>query len=167
MPAVESARTDIVVVADADVWCDGLPEAAEAVRDGAAWAVPHRLVHRLTETATRSLIAGGSPDEYEQRPYPGVEGGGVIVTRRDTLLEIPLDPRFVGWGQEDVSHGVALRTLLGGCWRGTADLIHLWHPPQERLSRKVGSLQGRALGRRYFDARRSPDEMRALLAEVL
>src|SRR5687768_12609226 len=49
MPAVEDSCADIVVLADADVWTEGLAAAVRAVEQGASWAIPHRHVHRLTE----------------------------------------------------------------------------------------------------------------------
>lgn len=166
-PAIRSAPSGVVVVADADVWCDRIDAAVLAVTAGAAaWAIPHRLVHRLTQAATDALIAGAAAEETCQRPYTGLEGGGIVVAHRDTLIDVPLDPRFTGWGQEDLSWAMALHTLHGPAWRGTADLIHLWHPPQDRLSRKIGSIAGQQLHRRYVKARRDPALMRALLEEA-
>lgn len=167
MPAIAAARDDVVVVADADVWCNGLQDAVDAVRNGlVAWAIPHLLVRRLTEPATAALLAGGAATETCERPYRGLQGGGVVVARRDVLLDTPLDHRFTGWGQEDASWAVALRTLHGQAWRGSHDLIHLHHPPQERATRKVGSPAGQLLHRRYLAARRDPARMRALLQET-
>jgi hypothetical protein len=154
MPAVQESDADIIVLADADVTCRGIPEAIDAVGHGAPWAIPHLLVHRLDEH--------GLP--YET--YPGIEGGGILVAPRETLLEIPLDPRFVGWGQEDESHGVALHALAGKPWRGTEDLLHRYHPPQERMSRTRGSHESWVLRRRYLKARQDPDAMRALVQEA-
>ena len=155
MPAVEASCAEIVVVHDADVACGGLPAALRAVESGAPWAIPHLNVHRLNAD-------GGE----EQRPYRGIEGGGIVVARRPTLLEIPLDPRFAGWGQEDESWGVALNVLAGKPWRGKAPLYHFWHPPQQRLSRTRGSREGWNLRREYFRARSDPDRMRALVQEA-
>lgn len=167
MPAVERSTADVLVVADADVFSDGVGEAIHAVSGGAAWAIPHLNVCRLTPDATTALLAGEeSAASYDEKPYRGIEGGGIIVARRETLLEIPLDPRFIGWGQEDESHGVALHTLAGEPWRGTHDLIHLWHPPQPRASRARGSHEGWRLRRRYLKARRDPAQMRELLEEA-
>jgi hypothetical protein len=167
MPAIERSRAEVVVCADADVWCDGLQDAIEAVQDGAPYAIPHTLVHRLSKAGTAEVLAGADWREQplDQPPYVGIEGGGYIVARRETLLEVPLDPRFVGWGQEDHSWGMALFTLLGTPWRGNADLVHLWHPPQDRMTRKYGSIEGRVLWRRYVQARRDKSQMRALLEE--
>jgi hypothetical protein len=168
IPAVAACRADVVVVADADVWCDGLARAVAAVAEGASWAVPHGRVCRLSMSATAGVLAGGwfSRDGLEQPPYRGVEGGGLVVLPRASALEIPLDARFVGWGGEDHSWGYALRTLLGRAWRGSAPLWHLWHLPQDRLSRRIGSAENDALHLRYAAAKRNPEAMRELTREV-
>jgi hypothetical protein len=166
-PAIEAAD-GIIIVADADAWCDELAEAVHAVESGLTrWAIPHFLVRRLTADATYSLIAGnGTTTETCERPYRGLMGGGFTIARRDTLIDAPLDPRFVGWGQEDASWAIALSALHGRPWRGDADLIHLWHPPQPRMTRKHGSREGQLLHRRYLAARRDPAAMRALIEEA-
>lgn len=168
MPAIGRTAADIVVIADADVWCDGLGEAVSAVREGAVWAIPHRTVRRLTEGAVTALLAGTEPPQADvaERPYPGVAGGGYVIAHREVLLSVPLDPRFVGWGQEDEAWATALTCLAGPPWRGEADLIHLWHPPQERLTRRRGSPEGWQLRRRYVRAKHDPSAMRALLNEI-
>ena len=166
-PAVAQSRAHIIVLADADVWHPGLGEAITAVEQGAGWAIPHRGVCRLTEAATQRYMAGADLDSlpFEQRPYLGVPGGGYVVATRRTLTEIPMDPRFVGWGQEDVSFGMALATLAGIPWRGRNSLAHLWHPPQQRMTRKYGNPAGKALCARYRAAQGKPEQMRALLDE--
>jgi hypothetical protein len=168
-PAIAASTADVVIVTDADVYTAGLPDAVAAVAAGAPWAIPHLLVHRLTERATDTLLQGAAEAylaDLAEPPYRGVPGGGIIVATPATLRAVPLDPRFTGWGQEDVSHALALHTLAGPAWRGTADLIHLWHPPQARMTRKTGSPEGRQLARRYLAARRDPDQMRNLIQEA-
>lgn len=93
-------------------------------------------------------------------------GGGMIVARRETLLEVPLDSRYVGWGQEDESHALALNCLAGMPWRGDAHLIHLWHPPAKRQTRRKGSRRSWELFKRYRAAASDPVAMRALLKEA-
>lgn len=166
MPAVEASCADVLVIADADVWTDELTVAIAAIHAGEPWAVPHTLIHRLTLEASETLYAGGCATDPCEKPYEGVIGGGIVIARRELLLEVPLDPRFVGWGQEDESWGAALRTLAGEPWRGGADLWHLWHPPQERLSRTRGSREGWNLRRRYLRARRDPELMREIVEEA-
>lgn len=168
MPAVAASCADVLVVADADVFTDGLDAAIDAVRDGAAWAVPHRLVHRLTEDGSRGVLAGADwrTMPVAQLPYVGFEGGGLVVLRREVAVEVPMDSRFLGWGQEDESWALALRTMVGSPWRGTAPLVHLWHPPQNRLSRRWGSTESRALAGRYRAAYGDREAMGRLLEEV-
>jgi len=168
MPAVRASTADVLVIADADVWTDGLPEAVRAVELGAGWAKPHKLVHRLTAESTDRYIAGEPWEglDLDRKSYVGIAGGGYVVAKRETLLDIPLDPRFVGWGQEDESWAVALHLLAGMAYLGRADLIHLWHPPQPRLTDRRGSEESWLLMRRYVNARRNPEAMRDLVAEI-
>lgn len=163
--ALETTAADMLVVADADVICDGIELAVEHCQ---TWAVPHRFLHRLDEQATAELYETGEPGAGRtEKPYTGHAGGGIVVIRRDVYESCPLDPRFVGWGQEDDAWAHALTTMFRVPWRGTADMFHLWHPPQERLSRTTGSRDGRLLYRRYRNAARSRVVMESLLAEVM
>jgi hypothetical protein len=160
---------EIVIQADADCWTDGLAEAVAAVEDGVGWAVPHRFVHRLSEGATAAVLGGEDWREQTDlgRPaYEGLLGGGIVVTRAETLRAAPLDPRFLSWGQEDESHAYALDCLFGTPWRGIANLVHLYHPPQPRASRRKGSAESWELRRRYRRASLDPDAMSALLEEA-
>jgi hypothetical protein len=158
----------VLVVADADVWCDQVADAVTAVRSGAPWAVPHGDVHRLTDTATIMVLAGREPspdNPVTQTPYLGVPAGGITVLTADTYRGIPLDPRFVGWGQEDEAWGTALTRLAGPPWRGAAPLYHLWHPTPARRNRHIGNPMSRALQVRYQLARH-PDTMRGIINEI-
>jgi hypothetical protein len=169
--ALTRATGDVLVLADADVICDGVGEAVRQVAHGTApWAIPHHEVRRLSRRATEVVLAGTSPSPsmggLDQRPYRGVEGGGMVVLPRGDYEQVPLDPRFQGWGQEDSAGGVAWRTLLGKPWRGQGTLWHLWHPPAPRLNRHVGSQDGWALYVRYeYAAKSGPGAVRRLISE--
>lgn len=154
LPALERSCADVVVVADADVWCSATPAAVDAVRDGALWAKPHTLVYRLDPAATTVVLGGAKPVTWmglARDPYRGYSGGGLVVGRPETLREIPLDARFEGWGGEDASWGMALLDLAGDPWRGEAPLFHLWHPPQSHTG-KWGSAASQTLAHRYAEA---------------
>lgn len=168
MPAIAATHAEIVVIADADAWCDGLEDAIDEVRRGAPWAVPHRRVKRLNARSTARVLAGEPPDrlQLEEPSYLGCPAGGLLVLPTKTALDIPLDPRFVGWGAEDRAWGWALTLLAGHPWRGRINLTHLWHPPQDRVDRNHGSPDSEALRRRYIAAEHRPDEMRALIEEI-
>ena len=169
-PAIAASTAATIVVADADVWTAGLERAIARVAAGAPWAVPHGHVYRLTAHATAEVLAGertiapGLPTD--EPPYEGLWGGGIVVLPRELALDVPLDPRFAGWGQEDVSWAIALAELAGPGWRGTDPLFHLWHPPQPRMSRGKGSPAGLALARGYRAAQGNPGAMRALIEEA-
>jgi hypothetical protein len=167
MPAIRASTADIVVVHDADVWCDAIPDAVAAVEAGALWAVPHLHVNRLTEPATAAYLAGADPATLtlEQERYVGVLSGGIVVVRRHVAVDTPMDATFQGWGGEDHSWGYALSTLHGNPWRGHADLWHLWHPPADRLNRRIGSYPSEQRRRRYFAAMNDRPAMRALVEE--
>lgn len=171
--AARRATGDLLVVADSDVWCDDIaPTLYAATVSG--WAVPHRLVHRLSPLSSELVLDGadwrGLPlstdNPQDARPYRGHATGTLVVLRTDVLATVPPDARFAGWGQEDDAWSCALHVLVGKPWRGTADLFHLWHPAQERRSRRVGNDANFALYRRYRAAR-TTTAMRALVDESL
>lgn len=184
--AAERAGGDVLVVIDADCWvaCSVLEQAAELVAGGEApWVVPHDLVYRLKQTATQALLAGqlaGPPHALERhrtarKPYHCPAGGGCVVVPRAAFLEAGgIDPRFEGWGGEDISLGWALDTLVGTHQRLGAALWHLWHPPQDRRYRPRNErLAGRyreangdqPMMRRLVDGMADGDEWRQLVRE--
>lgn len=122
---IARATGDVLVVADADVWCDGIADAVAAVERGVAWAVPHARILRLSEQATAEVLAGGPlAGTLEVPPHPAVPGGGITVIRREVWGTCPMPPLT---RREDEAWGVALTRKFGRPWRGTADLYHLWH----------------------------------------
>lgn len=158
----DSPDVDVLVVHDADVLVApaALRRALDAIDRGAAWAVPHDQVRRLTRASTEDLMergpyqAGGH--RLDRPAYRGVAGGGIVVIRRDVYDQCPLDPRFCGWGSEDEAWGWALETLHGQPWRGNAPLTHLWHGPQPvaRRSTRGDSIR---LWRAYRSAQQAGD----------
>jgi hypothetical protein len=163
--AAEHAQGNTLVVADADVWVspESLRLAVEAAQ-AASVAIPHETVHRLDEKATLAHYAGHWLPSYDRKPYVGIPGGGIAVLRREVYEDVPLDPRFQGWGGEDVSWGLALYTLHGRWWRGDADLWHLYHPTA-RVG-KVGGRESEHLATAYSRAFNKPDRMRAIVEEA-
>lgn len=163
--AIHATTDDVVVISDADVWVDNLEEAI-ALTDTAPAVVPHHTVHRLTEDSTVEYLNGKTPTSFSERPYKGRACGGVVVIRREVWTRTPMDPRFLGWGGEDDSWNLAITAVHGKPLRLDADLWHLWHPPQPRMSRGVGNEANRDLCRRYIAAVRNPPAMASLISEA-
>lgn len=162
--ALTKTSADTLIVADADVWTDPLTLSASIrAAQTHSCAIPHAVVHRLDQAATEAFYDGGWSVSYDRKPYQGIAGGGIVVVRREVYEDCPLDPRFQGWGGEDVSWGLALYTLHGRWWRGDADLWHLFHPTA-RVGR-VGGRPSELLATDYSRAFNKPDRMRAIVEE--
>jgi len=160
------STADDIAISDGDVWVDSMELGFDHLGD-VGWSMPFLDVHRLDPGATSAALQTGDlGGKLQQRAYRGVAGGGLTVITRELYDRVPLDPRFVGWGQEDEAWGAALATLAGKGWRGASGLFHLWHPPQQRQNRAVGSDASRLLRNLYLKARRSEPEMEALVAEA-
>lgn len=160
---------EILVIADADSFVDAVALADLVAEVGSGvWGMPHGRVCRLSEDTTTAVYAGKAlPRKLRwtdlARPaYPGVIGGGIVVLTRAAYLDVGgIDPRYLGWGGEDLSFGWALHALVSPPLRKQADLIHLWHPhPAPDLR---GSPESEALVARYKAARRNPQMMREVL----
>lgn len=164
--AVQRSSGELLIVADADVWCAQLPDVLHLAETRPV-VMPHGQVHRLTQSESQRFMAGerGHFDTVEP-PRKGMAGGGIVILSRDLWEQVPMDPRFVGWGQEDRSWSMALTAMTGKIARFSHHLVHLWHPPQPRLDRATGSHEGRALEARYAAASRDPVQMGALLTEA-
>lgn len=169
-PYVEASTADVIVVADGDCLAVGMREAIGHVEAGRAWAMPFGVVWRLAPHVTTEVLEGQRawsstrPPDLCDRPRRGMPGGGLVVARRDVMIEAPMDRRFVGWGGEDHSWGMAMGCLFGRPLRIQSPLVHLWHPPQPRENRTYGSVADKALRLEYRRAMRDQDAMRAVLA---
>jgi len=166
---VRQSYGDVLVIADADTIVTDISSPVALVGSGhSRWAVPHTMVYRLSQGATEATLSGSDPramrHDLHERHY-GLAGGGMLVVHRDTLEACPPDPRFRGWGGEDEALGLALRTLHGPEHRGTADLIHLWHPLAQRKARDHGNDDNQSLVIRYRQAAKLRPQMAALVAE--
>lgn len=167
MAAVRDVDSDLVVVHDADVWVEELPTVVEQIRPYHDWVIPHLHVRRLNRDATRVVLEGGPIDMRRTvERHRACVGGALVIIRREILERVPFDPRYRGWGGEDISFGYAMETLVGRPMRYPFRLAHLWHEPQPRRSRTQGSEETEALFDRYKAAHRSPPAMAVLVDEA-
>lgn len=160
------ASGDVLVIHDADVYSGHLAEVIHAVEAGDyQWGAPHRSVYRLTEQGTQQFFDGERERPLTSECHHAVLGGGIVVVTRAKYEQAPLDPRFVGWGGEDQAWCAALMTIAGKPLILRQPLYHLYHPPQPRMTRKVGNVANDELRGRYIGARLVAKRMRDLIEE--
>lgn len=94
--------------------------------------------------------------------------GPCVVVRRDSFLRIKgFDPRFRGWGFEDVAFNDTALTVLGSTERIAGDLWHLWHPVDKTNDAENAYYQANlALCQRYIAAKGNPEVVMALRSEA-
>lgn len=130
--AARATDADILVINDADSLTtpDAMLEAVKlAERPGLVRA--YTSYRRLTRDATEALTPDGYLDAF-QGPFDwemeNAHAHGCVAVRRDCFEQVGgYDPKFQGWGYEDL----AAEMLYDAFWpdrRVAGDLVHLWHP---------------------------------------
>jgi hypothetical protein len=172
--AVARSSNPVLVIADADVVVppEALGYSIIAVLHGAGWSMPHGIVYRLSRRATNAVYLqqselGPVPNmKWVDRSHPGPHGGGMVVLTRAAYLAVGgIDPRFVGFGGDDISFARALDTLVGPCVRFDFPMTHLYHARTPRRAGNRGSEANEALAARYMIADGDPWAMQAIVDE--
>jgi hypothetical protein len=196
--AFNDARTratgDIFVLIDADCYLDAqvLLNCAAQIRlnrklGRRLWYIPYRQFYRLNER-TSSHVLASDPAHPMQIPTPppvadidntpeaashGHWWGAMVQVMPKQAFDLVggTDPRFTGWGGEDVAFMRALDTLW--CKHKTTNnqVLHLWHQTtqaEHQLKTWRGQQSGHsndALAWRYYAAFGDPRRMRRLVNE--
>lgn len=153
--AFRRARGDIIVILDTDCYIDTavITHCADRIRAARKrhvklWFVPYRAIFRLTPEATGRVLASPPwrPLEFSDPPPacdvengPGTGpsndpryGAMIMILPREAFECVGgMDPRFRGWGGDDVSFLHALDALWSwpnGHKTTPNDVLHLWHP---------------------------------------
>jgi predicted glycosyltransferase involved in capsule biosynthesis len=192
------ARGRVLVILDADTYLAPevltgcVTEIETALRHGRqTWYMPYDRLYRLNkETTDKFLLTNPLGPAITARPaiteiemlgdgkgpywpYDGHQYGAMAqIIPREAFIDVGgMDPRFRGWGSEDVSLLRALDTLWGHHEVAENQVLHLWHA---RIGSKytdrqwVGQSWGAAnsrLAQRYAGAIAEPGYMAALAAE--
>jgi hypothetical protein len=170
--AVSRATRPLVMLADADTFVSlgQVTEAAARIRhDDAQWVLCYdRYIQLLPET-TVDVIARLSPDAELSRPHrvgwsTDCGSAGQMILKRDLYADLGgHDPRFVGWGREDVAWTMALETMCHGAVRVPGAAYHLHHPRNPK--RKQGLYDNAWLFEQYQAAHYDPAAMRAMITD--
>lgn len=196
--AARQARGEILIIMDADGYtsCTALDKCVTDIQNALAanqrmWYMPYDKLYRLNQTYTNTLmltdpswpyavpspppndwLEGGLDPSGGRSTHYGHQYGAMctVVPREAFWMVGGMDPRFRGWGSEDVSFLRALDTLYCQHQVATNDMIHLWHerPGTNWLTRRwVGqpfSMNSR-LAQRYQWATGEPSFMKGLADE--
>lgn len=191
--AASLARGRVLVVLDADSYLT--PEALAGCADSIeadlcvgrhTWYMPYNRLYRLSQATTSKMLAldprglaitaAPAPGELEViggGPYDGHQYGAMaqVIPAEAFRLVGGMDPRFRGWGAEDVSLLRALDTLWGHHEVAANQVLHFWHArigskleDRQWVGQSWGATNSR-LAQRYAAAIAEPGYMRALADE--
>jgi hypothetical protein len=191
--AASRATGRIFVILDADAYMDAsvIQKCADDIelaqeRGHARWFIPYRALYRLTEVKSAQILKSdphrpvrlSSPpkDSDVESKIGSMHGrryGAMIqIMSREAFEKVGgMDPRFRGWGGEDISFARALDTLYGKHKTTNNDVLHIWHPKfGENYHTRIWAGQSsgevnKHLATRYSVATGDRDRMRALVDE--
>ncbi len=196
--AFRRSTGDVIVILDADTYLPGsvIRHAANRIRQARRsgvrlWFVPYRTIYRLTPEATDRVLDSDPRDPYRFPSPPSAEdvedttgsahghkfGALIMIMPREAFEAVGcMDPRFRGWGGEDVSFLRAVDTLWARHKNLHGDVLHLWHPKLSIGHNEIvwktrawsGQAQPRAnewLAVQYDRATNKPRMMRKLVDE--
>jgi predicted glycosyltransferase involved in capsule biosynthesis len=192
---IADPANDIIAMIDADCYISGsvILSCAARIREARRWReplwfVPYRHLYRLTEKATAQLVAS-NPKNPVKFVMPHIsedvgssESAAAIGHRFGALIQIypreaftlvgGVDPRFRGWGGEDVTFVRVLDTLYGIHETTPNEVLTLWHTALGDVYLRKWSGQpdigaNDQLSIRYRRTRRDPLRMKAIINEWL
>lgn len=148
--AASRATGRTFVILDSDCYMRGseIKDCADQIdeslrRELPLWMIPYRHLFRLTEEASLKVLASDpvNPMRFHSPPADDEVGSTVgsmhghhfgamiqIMPREAFETVGCMDPRFAGWGGEDVAFVRALDTLYAKHKTADYDVLHLWHP---------------------------------------
>lgn len=149
--AFKKSTGDVIILLDADCFIDPsvILNCAKEIRAGRKrspkeniWFIPYKHFFRLTEETTKIMLSSNpkNPVKIETPPDPkqinpsngsgfGHWFGALIqIHPRETFeLVHGMDPRFRGWGGEDVAFTIAVDTLIGPHRLTDNQVLTFWH----------------------------------------
>jgi N-terminal domain of galactosyltransferase len=168
--AAAKGEWDVVVILDGDVACDAerVREAAELAHRTGRLTLPYTRRKLLNRRGTRLILAGheGSWEPFVAATEGRKHFSSIVCVPRPLWDEVGgFDERYQGWGGEDDAFHSACSVLAEGFERLQGPVWHLWHPKSVHRDHTAPLYKAAwALTERYWAAK-TPEAMRALLAE--
>lgn len=188
--AARRATGDIFVLLDADCYVPGqlVLDCAHRIRqsENPVWFIPYRRFYRLTERFSKAIRRSDPrcPIRVPKFPEPWMVedttgssfghwfGALIQIFPREAWEAVGgMDPRFRGWGGEDISFVRAMDTLWGHHKTVKAHAAHMWHSKigetyeTREWENQGGPMRNNSLSLRYMRAWGDPKKMRALVNE--
>ena len=180
--AYSRASGDVFVIADADSWVPirHVVQSIDYVLRRQVLVVPWTIAHRLTAADTTRLrkMDPATDQPFSQsmrknvtdyRPSPSTAAMVVVVSREGFERVGGMDPRFRGWGAEDVAFGLACGALLGLTKIILGESYALYHKRPRKDGRRVWENDpghhNIELGERYWQAKGDPEKMTVICSE--
>jgi predicted glycosyltransferase involved in capsule biosynthesis len=190
--AFRRSTGDVIVLLDADCLIDYqvILACADEIRKGRennepVWFVPYDRLFRLTEESTAAFIAspegdptifGDPPSAEDIGPSSGSAAGHwfgalIQILPREAFVSIGgMDPRFRGWGGEDIVNLLTTDTLFAQHRMTRNKVLTLWHTAigDNKLRTWVDQPKANSngyLGTRYRAVLRDRQRMRRLVDE--
>ncbi|GAA2774188.1 hypothetical protein [Streptomyces lavendulae] len=161
----EKIGADIVIICDADtlVQAEPIGSAIEGARTSGKVHLPYEYCRTLGVDGSAQYRDGVPLPECDAIPVYGSTGGVYVTTPSSWWAHGGQDPRFRGWGYEDVAWFIAHETLLGEPVRHEGDIYPLHHPSAPKDAPILEA--NYALLARYGEASGDPEAMRRIIAE--
>ena len=181
--AFHRSSGDLLIIADADTWIErdhitaALDQASTIPHAVIPWTNCYRLNRVDSSTIHRADPAGPFPvtkkmlDRIndEPTPSPASMAMNIVIQRRSFEAVGGMDPRFLGWGGEDTSFGLACWTLLGPTVLLMGNAWSLYHARPKQGAHRVWQndmpQRNYDLWQRYKAAKENPAEMIKLCNE--
>ncbi len=157
---------DVVVVCDCDFLLDDNRQAVQAceaaLRDG-SYVVAFSFMRALGQQGTDAMRAGRRWQNRDVIENVALIWGNCFAIPTDLFWKVcGFDPRFLGWGAEDIAFLVSASTMGGPKSRIAGGSYHLTHPTNED---RDDLPDNNALASHYRSADGDPEAMKVILAE--
>lgn len=151
--AYSRASGDVFIIADADAWMEpeALHRAVDVARRTNKLVVPWKFILRISEEQTQGVLAGDPSATFVvtenmrstafNGPDPMSAGTMLVISREGFEAVEGMDPRFRGWGMEDVAFGRACQTILGQTVYGNEEVVSLYHPRPVRSTGTAATMR--------------------------